>query len=130
MEVWQGDFFDLSTTELKCCDALWDRAALIALPAALRAAYVAHCAALLAPGARGLLVTLDYDPAEHDGPPFAVPPQEVEALYAPYFEIEGLVAPHAVEPSPHLRERGLRTVREAVWRVTRRSDVRVNGSDA
>ena len=53
-------------------DGYYDRAALVALPPEMRARYVAHVAALLPSGARGLLVSFEYLPAE-GGPPFSVP---------------------------------------------------------
>lgn len=62
-------------------DALYDRAALVALPADMRPAYVAACRRLLRDDARGLVVTFEYDPAQMDGPPFNVPPEEVRALW-------------------------------------------------
>lgn len=77
LEVLQGDFFALRGA----WDALWDRAALIALPPELRPRYVAHLRSLLRPGARGLIVTLDYPQEEREGPPFSVPADEVRALW-------------------------------------------------
>ncbi len=68
----QGDVFDVRGT----FDALWDRAATIALPPDVRPRYAAHLHTLLAPAARGLMVTLQYDPTRRDGPPFCVPPDE------------------------------------------------------
>lgn len=75
--ILQGDVFDLTGT----FDAVWDRAALIALPPDVRARYAPHVRARLAPGAPLLLVTLDYDASRHDGPPFAVTEAETRALY-------------------------------------------------
>jgi thiopurine S-methyltransferase len=74
-----GDFFDAAPELTGYCDGVYDRAALIALPPELRARYAAHLPSLLAPKARLLLVTLDYD--AEGGPPFRVPPREVEELY-------------------------------------------------
>lgn len=74
-----GDFFAATPEITGYCDGVYDRAALIALPTELRARYVAHLPSLLAPKARLLLVTLDYD--AEGGPPFRVPPSEVDVLY-------------------------------------------------
>lgn len=120
IEVWCGDFLAPDLLAAGPFDALWDRAALIALPAAMRADYVARCARLLSPGAPGLLVTLSYDPAEMDGPPFSVPPSEVAQLYAPGFTLDPLVEDRYCEPSAHLRERGLGAMHESVWQLRRR----------
>lgn len=80
LSILVGDFFDASPELTGYCDGVYDRAALIALPAELRARYAAHLQTLLAPQARLLLVTLHYD--AEGGPPFAVSPEEVEASYA------------------------------------------------
>lgn len=74
-----GDFFDATPELTGYCDGVYDRAALIALPSELRARYASHLPSLLAPKARLLLVTLDYD--AEGGPPFRVPPDEVDDLY-------------------------------------------------
>ena len=121
IEVWCGDFLELGPERIGRFDALWDRAALIALPESMRARYVEHCARLLEPGAAGLVVTLWYDPAEMEGPPFPVPPAEVEALYAPRFDVQTVAEPRPGKVSEHLRERGLRHVEEGAWRVTLRA---------
>lgn len=119
IEVWCGDFLAPSLAELGPFEALWDRAALIALPAETRPRYVEQCAHLLVPGAPGLLVSLEYDPAEMDGPPFSVSAAEVEALYRVSFELEPLVLRQYAEPSPHLAARGLTGFHESVWRLRR-----------
>jgi thiopurine S-methyltransferase len=68
--ILEGDFFAVDGH----FDLFWDRAAMIALPPALRERY-ARRLRHLAP--RGLLSTLAYDQARRDGPPFAVPDHEV-----------------------------------------------------
>lgn len=120
IEAFCGDFLALDPDTAGPLDAFWDRAALIALPAHLRPAYVRHCAALVPPGATGLLVTLDYDAGSMEGPPFPVPADEVEALYAPWFEVDTIVPTQPGEPSDHLRERGMTGLHEAVWLLTRK----------
>lgn len=89
MRILQGDFFALESTEF---DAVWDRAALIALPPDMRARYAARVSHLLRPGGRLLLVTLDYPQEEQPGPPFSVPEQEVRALYSRAFDLVELPA--------------------------------------
>lgn len=68
----QGDVFDLEGQ----FDAVWDRAALIALPPALRVRYAAH---VRAHAPAGLVVTFVYDQSKRDGPPFSVPDDELRA---------------------------------------------------
>lgn len=76
-----GDLFAVSRDDVGAIDALYDRAALIALPPDVRPRYVAHLRTLVPAGARGMLVTLDYDQSRKAGPPFAVPDAEVRAHY-------------------------------------------------
>lgn len=77
-----GDFFAASPAHVGAVDAVYDRAAMVALPEGLRGRYVEHVRGLAAPGARILLVTLDYLPGVRQGPPFAITPAEVHARYA------------------------------------------------
>src|SRR4051812_3920329 len=75
-----GDFFAL-TEELGPFDAVYDRAALIALPVELRAPYVARLRALVPAGAPAVVITLEYDQAAMTGPPYAVLEPELRTLY-------------------------------------------------
>jgi len=119
MRVYAGDCFDLTRAELGPVAAAWDRAALVALPAALRPAYVRHCARLLAPGARVLLVTMAYPDDGIEGPPFSVTPSEVASLYAQGFRIEALERGRTEAAPGSLAAQGLDAVRESVWLLTR-----------
>ncbi|MDP1823633.1 MAG: thiopurine S-methyltransferase [Archangium sp.] len=80
--VLAGDFFASTRELLGAIDAVYDRAAVIALPAAMRGDYVKHLRTLLPPGAPGLIVTVEYPQDEMDGPPFSVPEAELRAHYA------------------------------------------------
>jgi thiopurine S-methyltransferase len=81
LDVFVGDIFALSASTLGRVDAVYDRAALIALPPDMRARYAAHLDSL-ANGAAQLLITLDYDQSRMSGPPFAVSDEEVRRLYS------------------------------------------------
>ncbi|GLK69115.1 thiopurine S-methyltransferase [Hansschlegelia plantiphila] len=95
IDVFVGDVFALDRETLGAVDAVWDRAALIALPQPIRSRYAAHVIATSA-GAQQLLVTLDYDQTLMDGPPFAVSDEEVRALYADAYDV-ALLASAEVE---------------------------------
>jgi len=84
IEILCGDIFAMDARTLASCVAAYDRAALVALPAAMRAPYARHVYGQLHPQYRALLLTLDYDPAQMDGPPFAVNDTEVQAICAPH----------------------------------------------
>lgn len=83
-----GNFFDLRAEDLIDFAAFYDRAALIALPDELRKQYAAHLSAIMPQGCKGLLLTMDYPQHQMKGPPFAVPPEQVEQLLGEAFTIE------------------------------------------
>lgn len=115
-----GDYFQLSTADLAGVTAVFDRAALIALPPEMRSAYVEQMARLLPEGAEMLLVTMTYPQQEMAGPPFSVSAAEVEALYAPHFEVELLESVSTLDDNPRFRQRGLTALQETVWKLRRR----------
>jgi len=82
IEVYQGDFFALQSDVLDDVTDIFDRASLIALPPEMRQQYVNKMVELQKPGVRTLLVTLTFDPAEMNGPPFSVTEEEVNELYS------------------------------------------------
>ena len=88
IELILGDAFGLDADLLRDCDAVFDRAALIALPPDLRLRYARELYAALPAGCRGLLVTLEYPQHERDGPPFPVPEDEVRALYDRHWHVD------------------------------------------
>jgi len=119
-ELLCGDFFELTAEALGPVAGWYDRAAVIALPPALRRRYAAHLAALLPSGARGLLVTLDYVQSEMDGPPFSVTHEEVAELFTADFTIELVERKDCLPDNPRFRERGLSAFYESIFRMTRR----------
>lgn len=76
-----GDVFAVTAEDTGPVDALYDRAALIALPPDTRTRYAAHITKLLSPGAKGLLVALEYEEGKATPPPHSVREAEVRALY-------------------------------------------------
>lgn len=116
IRLWCGDFFDLGAAQLGALEAVYDRAALIALPAPMRQRYVQHLLQL-AGGCPQLLVTLSYPQEEMDGPPFSVEPDEIQHLYeAAYSGAEQpCMRADVLAENPHLQERGLARLDEAVY---------------
>lgn len=88
IELICGDAFALDAGALRDCAAVFDRAALIALPPELRLRYAHELYARLPTGCRGLLVTIEYPQEEREGPPFSVPEDEVHALFANDWSID------------------------------------------
>lgn len=79
-QLWQGDFFELPPAAVKDCQLIYDRAALIALPASMRQRYVETLRRLL-PKASLLLISLEYPEHEKQGPPFTVTVADIQQLF-------------------------------------------------
>ena len=114
-----GDFFDLTASDLANVAAVFDRAALIALPPAVRERYVRKLRDILPAGAATLLVTLTYTQQERNGPPFSVDEQEVRKLYASH-RIEKLrdVDVLNLEENARFKQGGLTRLSEQTYRIT------------
>jgi len=89
IEIFAGDIFEITADVLGPVDAVYDRAALVALPGEMRCRYAAHLAGITALAPQ-LLVTFEYDQAEMDGPPFSVTGDEVARCHGARFAIEVL----------------------------------------
>ena len=109
-----GDYFELQPAQLGEVEAVYDRASLIALPEEMREDYVEHLNALC-PAMPRLLITLDYDQARMDGPPFAVSQEEVRELYHDRSSLVMLEANDVLADNERFREQGLDRLVEAVW---------------
>jgi len=118
IELWCGDVFALEAADVADCTAVYDRAALIALPAAMRERYVRHLTQLLPAASDLLLVTLDYDQSRLDGPPFAVSDGEVQRLFDGW-RVGQVEARDILQDSPKFLQAGVPSLFERVYRVQR-----------
>jgi thiopurine S-methyltransferase len=84
--MYVGDIFKITTAMLGKIDAVYDRAALVALPKDKRKAYVAHLTALTK-HAPQLLICFEYDQSVHSGPPFSICADEVKQLYQTAYDL-------------------------------------------
>ncbi len=119
IEIICGDAFALDDTLLATCGAVFDRAALIALPADLRARYASELHARLPAGCRGLVVTLEYPQAEKAGPPFSVSEDEVRALFGAAWSIDVLERRDILDVQPAFVEEGVTRLETVVYRLER-----------
>ncbi len=119
IELWCGDFFALEAEMLADCTALYDRAALIALPPLMRAQYAEHLSHLLQRGCQGLLVTLDYEQTQKAGPPFAVTDEEVKVLLGAHWALQVLEEQDVLGESWKFVQDGVTRLEERVYRITR-----------
>ena len=117
IEIIRGDAFALDTATLADCTAVYDRAALIALPRPMRDRYVGELHARLPTGCRELLVTLEYPEAEKAGPPFPVDAGEIRRLYARDWAIEFVERRDILASQPSFSAEGVTALHTAVWRL-------------
>lgn len=118
VQLWCGDFFALTAQDVAGCTALYDRAALIALPPEMRRRYVQHLTAILPKGCAGLLVTLDYDQDVLPGPPFAVPDDEVQALWGGQWQVEQLECRDILGEGGKFADAGAQRLHERAYKLT------------
>lgn len=121
IEVICGDVFALDAEILADCSAVYDRAALIALPPELRQRYVGELHAQLPVGCRGLLITLDYPPHEKQGPPFAVSETEVRERYGRDWAVELLERRDILAEQPGFAAEGVTALETAAYRLLRKA---------
>lgn len=84
IDIFVGDFFGLSAGMLGPVDAVYDRAALVALPPGMRDRYSTHLMHIT-DSAPQLLITFEYDQQRMDGPPFSIRETEVKTHYEKHF---------------------------------------------
>jgi thiopurine S-methyltransferase len=114
IDIFAGDIFELTPGELGPVDAVYDRAALIALPESSRNRYAAHLMEITGTAPQ-LLVTLDYDQSLVAGPPFSVERAEIVRHYGTYYaltQLAGADLPGGLK--------GKAAASENVWLLTRR----------
>ena len=113
----EGSFFDLQREDLADCSLVYDRAALIALEEPVRARYTDWMQSIMGDKADMLLVTLDYDQSEMNGPPFSVSTDEVVRHYGQAFQVHTILQTEIVDDSPRWRSKGLSSLVESVYQL-------------
>ena len=117
--IYRGNLFDLTAPDLPGIQAVYDRAALVALPLDLRARYADHLLRIVPDGTRILLVTMEFEQSRVAGPPFAVPSDEVEMLFKDRCRVERLDSGNVYDPPPKFAVAGVEDAQEVVWRITK-----------
>lgn len=117
--IYQGDFFALTDKHLKKVKALYDRAALIALPDGLIERYVNKNFATLPQGTKELLITLELQRTTTDklGPPFSVSDKKVSHLFSQYSSIQLLQEEDIIEREKGFQQLGCEYCYERVYLI-------------
>ena len=117
IEIVLGDAFALEDSLLASCEALYDRAALIALPVDMRRQYTHGVYARMAPDTRALVVDLEYPQDEKQGPPFSVDAAEMRALFGERWKVELLERQDILESQPGFQAEGITALHTSAWRL-------------
>jgi thiopurine S-methyltransferase len=80
IDIFVGNIFHLSDKLIGSVDAIYDRAALVAMPKEMRHRYTANLMKITA-NAPQLLICYEYDQALMEGPPFSVSNEEINQHY-------------------------------------------------
>ena len=107
--LWVADIFALTAEDIGSVNAIYDKAALIALPADMRVKYSAQMCYLSA-NAPQFIITLTYDQSKKEGPPFSVSSEQIQQYYGNSYQITELASESAsIGSMPDLK------VTEHVW---------------
>lgn len=114
LQILLGDFFQLTAADLATCQAIYDRASLIALPPDMREQYAVHLKQIAA-AKPSLLITLEYDQAVTGGPPFSVTAAEVDQYYADQYQIERLAHVDISHTQHGIIAKGVKELYEGIY---------------
>lgn len=116
LTVFQGDVFTLTPNDIGAVDAIYDRAALVALPEGMRQQYASHLVELTY-AAPQLLISFEYQQSKMNGPPFSVEMEKIADMYADLYELIELSRTNILEKFDKGRASGLDEFIEVAWRL-------------
>lgn len=122
ISIWCGDIFELPASALRDVGTVYDRAALVALPPDMQPRYAELLQRVVPRDAKTLLISLAYPDGQIKGPPFSTPREQVMALFGNHSDITVCEARDRLDQSPNLKERGVTSLEEAVYILTRKAD--------
>ncbi|WP_250656963.1 thiopurine S-methyltransferase [Alkalimarinus coralli] len=80
IDIYVGDIFSVTAAQLGQVDAIYDRAALVALPEHMRQQYTSHLITITGTAPQ-LMICYEYDQLVMPGPPFSICDEEVKQHY-------------------------------------------------
>jgi len=86
IDIYVGDIFNMSAKIIGTVDAIYDRAALMALPENSRGKYASHVNEIT-DTAPQLLICLDYEQTVMQGPPFSINKEELIRVYGDHYSL-------------------------------------------
>lgn len=115
IDLFVGDIFHLSRDMLGQVEAVYDRAALVALPEEMRKRYTAHLMEITHTAPQ-LLISYVYDQTQMDGPPFSVSNEEINQHYRDAYDLNLLASANLPEGM-----KGKCAAIENVWLLSKKS---------
>ncbi|WP_131668011.1 thiopurine S-methyltransferase [Psychrobacter pygoscelis] len=93
IDIWVGDILEMTIRDIGPVDAIYDRAALVALPDTppqyLRSRYTQQLIDLTN-SARQLVITFDFDQERRPGPPFVITTEQLQTYYGAHYQLDCL----------------------------------------
>ena len=117
IDIYLGDFFDLNPEQTSSFKAIYDRASIVAIEEPERKNYVDHLISFLVPAGQILLITLEYNQNQMEGPPYSVPAKEIESLFAPLSSLKLLETRDILDD--RFRDKGLTHLLEHVFLIVK-----------
>jgi thiopurine S-methyltransferase len=109
IDIFVGDIFLLTKQLLGEVDAIYDRAALVALPEKMRHQYTAHLTNITQKAPQ-LLICFEYDQSVMSGPPFSISNDEIHQHYSDCYQLNLLSSTYVTGGL-----KGLCPAKENVW---------------
>ena len=118
--IFCADFFSVTRQHTGVIDAVYDRAALVALPPHKRQQYIEHELSFLASGHPLLLISYEMPRSETTGPPFSIKADTVPELYKAAGSVT-LLEQHlrSADKDEQLVKRSLPWASTSIWQITK-----------
>jgi len=117
IDIYLGDFFDLNPEQTSLFKAIYDRASIVAIEKPERVEYVDHLNSFLDTAGRILLISLEYNQNQMEGPPYSVPVEEIERLFSPLGSLKLLETNDVLDD--RFRNKGLTRLLEHVFLIVK-----------
>lgn len=118
---------------LHCCDflsfqegefdAVYDRAALVALGNEVRKQYIPHLCRRLRPGGIILLMTIEYQEGAIEGPPFSVSEDEIDSRFGSFGAVEKILDEEVIPTGGNHKTASLESYRERIHLIKIAADL-------
>lgn len=116
--IYCGDYFALMPDLIGNSKAVYDRGGFVALPPDVQEQYIEHLVTLIPVGSKILMLTIEYDQQQIEGPPYSVSLDEIKQRCGSHFHIDQLEHEPGDVPE-HLEEKGLQAADYAVYIITK-----------